>query len=105
MTPSFRTAADFAASTPADFAKADAPVAMPGRCRVAGCGKELGAHGIVCSDDYFLLDRADLKLITRLQMECRRIADPAERAHLSEQIEGYIGGAVRRIEARKAASA
>lgn len=74
--------------------------AEAGHCRVAGCGKPLGAHGIVCSDDYFRLDPSDLKLITKLQLECRRSADPGERAHLSEQIEGYIGGAVRRIEAK-----
>lgn len=99
MTPSFKTAADFAASTAADFAKANAPV-LQGRCRVAGCGKELGAHGIVCSDDYFRLDPSDLKLITRLQLTLRRSTDPGERAHLREQIDGYIGAAVRRIEAK-----
>ena len=104
MTPSFKTAADFAASTAGDFAKADGP-ALQGRCRVAGCGKELGAHGIVCSDHYFQLDRADLKMITRLQLTLRRSTDPEERTHLREQIDGYIGAAVRRIEARKAASA
>ena len=104
MTPSFRTAADFAASTPSDFAKADVP-ALAGRCRVPGCGKELGVHGIVCSDDYFLLDPSDLKLITRLQLTLRRSTSHEERAHLREQIDGSLGAAVRRIEARKAASA
>lgn len=69
-------------------------------CPVSDCINPLPKDGLVCVDCYFLLERAEFRLL----INTRHAADRAQgddRQHLQSQFKGYLKSACGRIEVRR----
>jgi hypothetical protein len=67
-------------------------------CPFPGCqGRKTSPSALFCSEHYWAIESGELHFLLRMQARAAREPDPARRAHATEQLEGYVTGAVRRV--------
>ncbi|QDY99091.1 hypothetical protein FQ775_01165 [Nitratireductor mangrovi] len=74
-------------------------------CPVPGCINEVpaGATAIFCVDHFFMLPEKETAWLFRWKTKTLRCDDPEEQRYMREQLDGYVGRAVRLIQVKEAA--
>jgi len=74
------------------------------RCPFPNCPNDLPKGGVICVDHYFALEPARARFLNAAKVRLDRETDPKLRAHLAEQLEGYINAAIHSISTEEAES-
>lgn len=65
-------------------------------CPFPGCAKPApGRHGVFCADHHFQIEPGYTRLLLRTKIAMSRAHNESDRAHLEDQLTGYINSALR----------
>lgn len=65
-------------------------------CPFPGCDLPApGRHAVFCATHHFQMRRSDARLVLRTNIALDRAEDADSRAHLRDQLGGYIASAIR----------